>query len=438
MTLTAPSFVDLAGHVDRRLAPSLAQDWPGLPVVSASGLELHCADGRTVLDFTAGIATANTGHCHPRVVEAAQRQAASMLHSAVGITYHESLLRLCEALPEVLPAGLDMFFFGNSGAEAVEGAIKLARYVTGRPIVIAFTGGFHGRTYMAASITTAKAKYRLHYEPFVGSVYFAPFADPFHGGWGDDAAGCAAAALAGLRELLYRVAPPSQVACLVVEPVQGEGGYIVPPAAFLQGLRQVADEIGALLILDEVQTGFGRTGEMFAAQTFDVRPDVLAIGKAIASGFPLSATVASRDLMSGWLAGSHGTTFGGNPVACAAALATLDVIEADGLVENARTRGAALIAGLREIKTRHPSVADVRGVGLMAALELTAPNRPKEPDPGMAQRVLDACLRRGLLLYVAGASSQVVRMMPPLILTAAHVDRALSILEEAVSEAEAA
>jgi 4-aminobutyrate aminotransferase len=435
--LTAPSFVDLVARVDRRLAPSLAQDWPGLAVVSASGLELKCADGRTILDFTSGIATTNTGHCHPKIVAAAQRQTASMIHSAVGITYHESLMRLCEALPGVLPAGLDMFFFGNSGAEAVEGSIKLARYVTGRPIVIAFTGGFHGRTYMAASITTAKSRYRLHYEPFVGSVYFAPYADPFHGGWGDDDSGCVQAALDGLRELLDRVVPSSEVACLVVEPVQGEGGYIVPPAGFLKGLRQVADEIGALLILDEVQTGFGRTGEMFAAQTFDVRPDVMAVGKAIASGFPLSATVASQELMSRWLAGSHGTTFGGNPVACAAALATLEVIEEEGLLGNARTQGAALLAGLGAIKARHSSVADVRGIGLMTALEFTAPGRPKAPEPGLAQRVLDACLRRGLLLYVAGASSQVVRMMPPLVVTAAHVDRALSILDEAVSEAEA-
>ena len=435
--LSTPSFADLVSRVDRLLAPSLAQDWPGLAVISASGLELHCADGRTILDFTSGIATTNTGHCHPKVVAAAQHQTAEMIHSAVGITYHESLLRLCEALPKVLPVGLDMFFFGNSGAEAVEGSIKLARYVTGRPIVIAFTGGFHGRTYMAATITTAKSKYRLHYEPFVGSVYFAPYADPFHGGWGDDAEGCANGALAGLRELLDRVVPPSEVACFVVEPVQGEGGYIVPPKEFLAGLRSIADEIGALLILDEVQTGFGRTGEMFAAQAFDVHPDVMAIGKAIASGFPLSATVAGEDLMKRWLAGSHGTTFGGNPVACAAALATLEVIEEEALVANARTQGARLLTGLRQIKARHPSVADVRGIGLMAALEFTAPARPKEPDAAMAQRVLDACLRRGLLLYVAGAHSQVVRMMPPLVLTTGQVDRGLSILEEAIAEAEA-
>ena len=434
--VTATSFSELAARVDHHLAPSLVEDWPGLTVTSASGLELHCADGRTILDFTSGIATTNTGHCHPKIVAAAQAQTAQMIHSAVGITYHESLLRLSEALPRVLPGGLDMFFFGNSGAEAVEGAVKLARYVTRRPAVIAFTGGFHGRTYMAASLTTAKSKYRLHYEPFVGGVYFAPYADPFHSGWGADGDSCATEALDRLRILLDRVVPPSEVACFIVEPVQGEGGYIVPPRAFLAGLRQVADEIGALLVLDEVQTGFGRTGQMFAAQTFDVRPDILAIGKAIASGFPLAATVAPETIMSRWLAGAHGTTFGGNPVACAAALATLEVFEEEALLDNARSQGERLLAGLRAVARRHPVISDVRGVGLMAALEFTAPGRRDAPDPDRARLVLDGCLRRGLLLYMAGVQGQVVRMMPPLILTTEHVDRALVIIEDAVAEAE--
>lgn len=436
--LTAPSFEELATRIDRRLAPSLAEDWPGLAVVSAAGLELHCTDGRKYLDFTSGISTTNTGHCHPRVVEAAKRQTELMIHSAVGITYHESLLRLCEALADVTPKGLDMFFFGNSGAEAVEGAIKLARYVTGRPAIIAFTGGFHGRTYGAASLTTAKAKYRLHYEPFVGSVYFAPYADPFHGRYGDDEAACTRDALRALRVLLDRVVPPSEVAALVVEPVQGEGGFIVPAASFLNGLREIADEIGALLVLDEVQTGFGRTGQMFAAQTFGVVPDVMAVGKGIASGFPLSATIAREDLMKRWLAGSHGTTFGGNPVACAAAVATLEVIAEEGLLANCRMQGARLLDGLRTLKDRHVVVSDVRGIGLMAALEFTVPGEPDQPAPELASAVLEACLRRGLLLYMAGSHGQVVRMMPPLVLTSADVDRALGIVKEALMEVKAA
>jgi 4-aminobutyrate aminotransferase len=432
--LTAPSFPELVAGVGRRLAPSLVEDWPGLAVQSASGLELHCVDGTTYLDFTSGIATANTGHCHPRVVDAAKRQTELMIHSAVGITYHESLVRLCEALAGVTPPGLDMFFFGNSGAEAVEGAIKLARYVTRRPAIVAFMGGFHGRTYGAATLTTAKAKYRLHYEPFIGSVYFAPYADPFHGGYGSEEARCASDALNGLRQLLDRIVPPSEIAALVVEPVQGEGGYIVPPKAFLAGLREICDEIGALLVFDEVQTGFGRTGEMFAAQTFGVTPDVMAVGKGIASGFPLSATIARGELMRQWLAGSHGTTFGGNPVSCAAALATLEVIDDEQLLKNCRLQGHRLLEGLRQIQGRNPILADVRGVGLMAALEFAAPGGSSEGTQEPAMRVLEGCLKRGLLLYMAGPHSEVVRMMPPLIVGSVEVERALSVIDEAITE----
>ncbi len=435
--LAAQSFAELVAGVGRRLAPSLVEDWPGLAVESASGLELHCLDGKTYLDFTSGIATANTGHCHPKVVAAAMRQTQSMIHSAVGITYHESLVRLCEALGGVTPPGLDMFFFGNSGAEAVEGSIKLARYVTRRPAVVAFTGGFHGRTYGAASLTTAKSKYRLHYEPFVGSVYFAPYADPFHGRYGDDEARCASDALDGLRQLLDRVVPASEVAALVVEPVQGEGGYIVPPRAFLAGLREICNEIGALLVFDEVQTGFGRTGEMFAAQTFNVTPDVMAVGKGIASGFPLSATIAPQERMRQWLAGAHGTTFGGNPVSCAAALATLEVIDDERLLENCRVQGERLLQGLRDIQSRNPIVGDVRGVGLMAALEFAPLDQSREAAQELAMRVLDGCLERGLLLYVAGLYSQVVRMMPPLVVGSVEVERALSIIDEVVTEVNA-
>jgi 4-aminobutyrate aminotransferase len=433
---TTPTFLELVAQPGRRLAPSLAKDWPGLPVVSASGLELHCADGRTYLDFTSGVATTNTGHCHPRVIQAAHRQIELLIHYAVGIGFHEPLLRLAEALATVTPEGLDTFFFSNSGSEAVEGAVKLARYVTRRPVVIAFQGGFHGRTYMSASITTAKAAYRLNYEPFVGSVYFAPYADVFHSRHHpDDPERCSAEALAELRTVLDRIAPPSEVACLVVEPVQGEGGYIIPPRAFLAGLRQICDEIGALLVFDEVQTGFGRTGQMFAAQTFDVRPDVMAIGKAIASGFPLSATVARADLMQAWLTGSHGTTFGGNPVSCAAALATLDIIEDEGLLANCRAQGARLLAGLQDVKARHELVTDVRGLGLMVALEF---GQPDEPRPDLTRRVLDACLQRGLLFYMAGSHSQVIRIMPPLVLSPDHVDRAIGVVDDALTEVEKA
>ncbi|HYA00583.1 MAG TPA: aminotransferase class III-fold pyridoxal phosphate-dependent enzyme [Candidatus Binatia bacterium] len=438
--VTDRPFVELLEGVGHRLAPSFTEDWPGLPVVSGRGLDLETADGRHLLDFTAGIATANTGHCHPRVVDAAKRQIEALMHGPIGIMYHEPLLRLAESLTRWTPGDLDMFFFANSGAEAVEGAVKLARYVTGRPAVIAFTGGFHGRTYMAASLTTAKARYRLHYEPFVGSVYFSPYADPFHGGFGEDGERCARHALDQLAVLLDRVVPPEHVACLVVEPVQGEGGYVIPPPRFLAGLRDICNQIGALLVFDEVQTGFGRTGEMFAAQTFGVTPDVMAVGKGIASGLPLSATIAPERLMSRWLAGSHGTTFGGNPVACAAALASLQVIEEEGLLANARAQGARLLAGLHDIRSGHPRVvADSRGVGLMCALEFGgASDSPGMAGTELAQQLLEGCLDRGLLLYAAGAHNQVVRLMPALILNSAQVDRALGIIDDSIASVEAA
>ncbi len=428
------SYHQLVSRVGELLAPSLADDWPELPVVRAEGAYLHTLDGRRYLDFTAGIAVTNVGHGHPRVLAAAREQMEKMSHSAVGITLHEPLLRLAEALPEVMPPGMEMFFFGNSGAEAVEGALKLARYVTGRPAIIAFEGGFHGRTYGAASVTSVKAKYRSHYEPFVPGVYFAPYPYAYRCPLGSDDETVTRWSLDGLHTVFNRLAPPEQVAAVLIEPVQGEGGYVVPPAGFLRALRVLCDEHGILLILDEVQTGFGRTGEMFAAQVFDVKPDVMAIAKGIASGFPLSATVASRELMGRWLAGSHGTTFGGNPIACAAALATLEVIRDEGLLENCRRMGARLLDGLRALQERHLIIGEVRGLGLMAALEMVVPGQGKTPNPGAAMAVLNACLKRGLVCYMAGNQGQVIRMMPPLNVSEAQVDEALSILASSLAE----
>jgi 4-aminobutyrate aminotransferase len=426
-------FLDLVAQIPEFLAPSLAEDWPKLPVVKAEGAYLHTADGRRYLDFTSGIAVANVGHSHPRVVEAARRQIENMIHGAVGITIHESLLRLCKALPEVLPPNMDMFFFGNSGAEAIEGAIKLARYVTGRPAIIAFDGGFHGRSYGAASVTSAKSKYRLHYEPFVPGVYFAPYANPYRCPLGEGPDAATEWSLAGLRRLFDHQVPPSEVAAILVEPVQGEGGYIVPPASFLQGLRSICDEHGILLILDEIQTGFGRTGDMFAAQVFDVQPDIMAIAKGIASGFPLSATVASRKLMSQWKAGSHGTTFGGNAVACAAALATLDIIREENLLANCREMGTRMLDAFHEMKTKYSFVGDVRGLGLMLALEMIVPDTEKRPNSAAVTSVLDHCLERGLVAYMAGTQSQVLRFIPPLNVTPEQADDALQILDDSLA-----
>jgi len=429
-----PYLIDAARRSGELLVPSLAEDWPELPAVRAEGVYLYTADGKRYLDFTSGIAVTNVGHGHPRVLAAARQQMEQFSHSAVGLTLHEPLLRLCEELPKVMPPGMEMFFFGNSGAEAVEGALKLARYVTGRPGIIAFEGSFHGRTYGAASVTSVKSKYRNHYEPFVPGVYFAPYAYPYRCPLGSDEASVLEWSLGGLQRIFERLIPPSEVAAILVEPVQGEGGYIVPPAGFLSGLRRICDEHGIMLILDEVQTGFGRTGEMFAAQVFDVRPDIMAIAKGIANGFPLGATVASRSLMKQWLAGSHGTTYGGNPVACAAALAVLEVIREENLLENCSRMGARLLEGLRRLQVKYPFIGEVRGLGLMVALELVVPGTDKQPDGATAMKVLEGCLQRSLLAYMAGLHGQVIRMMPPLNITQAQVDEALGILDESLGE----
>ncbi len=425
-------FSEPQSWVHQVLMPSFAQDWPLLPVERAEGAYLYTVDGKRILDFTSGIAVANVGHGHPRVLAAAQAQMMKFVHSSVGITLHETLLQLALALGQVTPGNLDMFFFGNSGAEAVEGSLKLARYVSGRPGIIAFDGGFHGRTYGAASVTSVKAKYRRHYEPFVPGVYFAPYPYPYRCPLGQDDEAVIRWSLDGIQKIFDRQIQPDQVAAILVEPVQGEGGYVVPPAGFLPALRRICDEHGILLILDEVQTGFGRTGQMFAAQTFGVQPDIMAIAKGIANGFPLGATVARHELMSQWPAGSHGTTYGGNPLACAAGLAVLDIIRDENLLENCRTMGARLLHGFRALQTKYPFIGDVRGVGLMIAMELVQPGT-KEPDGSAAMAVLEGCLERGLLGYMAGLKGQVIRLIPPLIVSETQVDEALAILDQSLA-----
>jgi 4-aminobutyrate aminotransferase len=424
-------FANSQSWANEVLMPSFSQDWPLLPVERAEGAYIYLADGRRILDFTSGIAVTNVGHGHPRVLAAAHAQMDQFSHSSVGITLHEPLLRLTEALSEVMPAGMDMFFFGNSGAEAVEGALKLARYVTNRPGIIAFEGGFHGRTYGAASVTSAKSKYRKRYEPFVQGVYFAPYAYRYRCPLGESDEAVVGWSLDGIQKIFDRLIQPDQVAAFLVEPVQGEGGYVIPPPAFLPALRQIADEHGILLILDEVQTGFGRTGQMFAAQTLGVRPDIMAIAKGIANGFPLSATVASHELMSQWSAGAHGTTFGGNPIACAAALAVLEVIREENLLENCRAMGRRLLDGFQAFQQKYAFIGEVRGLGLMLAMEMVVPGS-KTPDGALAQAVLDACLERGLLAYMAGLKGQVIRLIPPLNVTVEQVDEALKIIGDSL------
>jgi 4-aminobutyrate aminotransferase len=426
------SYAELVERRHKMLAPSFAQDWPNLPVVKAEGIYVYGLDGKRYMDFMSAFGVVNIGHNHPRIIAAARQQMEKQVHGAVGVTLHESVLRLAELLPEILPGAMDMFFFGSSGSEAVEGSIKLSRNVTGRPGIIAFTGGFHGRTYGAASLTSSKCSYRLGLEPFLPSVYHVPYADPYHSAHPDDPAQCVSESLSALHTVLDRLVAPSQVAAMIVEPIQGEGGYIVPPREFLQGLRELCTPYGILLIFDEVQSGFGRTGEWFAAQFFGVTPDIMTIAKGVASGFPLGAVCAKNELMSRWAPTVHGTTFGGNPVSCAAAIATIESIRDEGLLGKAKENGVYLLSRLKELQTKHEVIGDVRGVGLMIGMELILPGKDREPNADAAKKVLNEALSRGLLMYPCGMRSQVIRLAPPLIVTRDQIDQAVNILDQSL------
>ena len=427
---THPTYEELAARLDDLLAPCLAQDWPNLPVERVEGVYLYARDGQRYLDFLAGFGACNVGHNHPRVVAAAREQMERMVHAPLGVIAHEAALRLAWELGQITPGRADMFFFGNSGAEAVEGAIKLARYVTGRRGIIAFLGGFHGRTMGAVSVTTSKVRYRTGHGPFLPDVYYARFPYPFRSSAPDPAA-CVQEALEDIERLFEYIIAPQDVAAFLLEPIQGEGGYVIPPREWLVALRRLADEHGILLIFDEVQTGFGRTGEWFAAQTFGVEPDILCLAKGIANGFPLGAVAARRDLMKRWGPVSHGTTYGGNPISCAAALAVLEVIREENLLENARAQGAYMLEALRQLQAESPIVGDVRGVGLMIAVEFVRPGS-REPNPEAVRRVLQRALEDGLLLYPCGHWTQTIRLIPPLTINREQVEEGLEIFRRAV------
>ena len=423
---------------DRSVVPPVWSRITNLIVDHGEGSWLVTPEGERYLDYTSGIGVTNTGHAHPRVVAAIQAQAAKLLHGQQNIVYHEPGLRLYERLAGLLPNGPWSAFLANSGAEAVEAAVKLARVATGRPAIVAFRYGFHGRTAQAMALTAAKDVYRGAFEPLPGSVYHAayPYCYRAQGGPHDPAA-CTCDWEAQLDLLFHQLVYPDKVAAIIVEPVIGEGGYIVPPRSFLPRLREITREHGILLVADEVQTGFGRTGELFAVQHWDVEPDILVMAKGIASGMPLSGILAKKELMDRLAPGSHGGTYGGNVVSCAAANATLDVIEDEGLVANARERGVQLLEGLRALTARHEAIGDVRGLGLMVEVEFVRPAEGdgRTPDPALTKRVQQACFDRHLLVLTAGTYVNVIRIIPPLVTTAAEVDRALGIIGEALDAA---
>ena len=407
------------------LSPLLKQ---ATPVIAArgEGALLFDEDDRRYLDFTAGIGVTSTGHCHPRVVAAAQEQVGALIHAQYTTVLHRPLLTLVERMSEVLPTGLDRMFFVNSGSEAVESALRLARQATGRPNVVVFHGGFHGRTVAAASMTTSGTKFRSGFAPLMAGVHVSPFPDPTHYGWSQEQA--TEFALKQLDYTLQTLSSPQDTAAFLVEPVLGEGGYVPASTEFLAGLRERADRHGILLILDEVQTGWGRTGRFWGHEHFDGRPDVLITAKGIASGFPLSGIAASEELMGKAWPGSQGGTYGANAVACAAAIATLDVIEDEKLVENAAARGDQLKAALQSVADQHDAVTDVRGLGLMVGNEFR--DAEGNPDGAAAARAQQEAAQRGLLLLTCGAWGQVVRFIPALVVDQAQVDEAAGIWRE--------
>jgi 4-aminobutyrate aminotransferase len=381
-------------------------------------------DGRRFLDLGAGIAVNTTGHCHPQVTAAIAQQAATLVHTSV-VVHHTQNVALAERIAGLCPF-LDepQVFFCNSGAEAVDGALKLARKLTGRPGVIAFRRAFHGRTLAATTLTTAKGRYREGYEPLLPGVYHAPYCVP-HEHASPEAA--TAAALAELDRLLELQAPPGNVGAMIVEPVLGEGGYVPPPAAWLQALRDRCDEHGILLVFDEVQCGVGRTGRPFAAETYGVRPDVLLFAKGIASGLPLGGIVAGRALMDRWPTGAHGSTFGGNPVACAAGLATLDVLDETDGYRRAVELGERVVARLRDEVGSHPAVRDIRGIGLMVGVELAGKN--------VTEQVCHTCLDAGVIVLACGPAENVLRLVPPLTISDDEIELGLTVLCDAIRSA---
>ena len=400
----------------------------GVVAARGEGVLLYDEDDRRYLDFTAGIGVTSTGHCHPRVVEAAQRQVGTLIHGQYTTVMHRPLLTLVDRMGEVLPPGLDRMFFANSGSEAVEAALRLSRQATGRPNVIVFHGGFHGRTVAAASLTTSGTKFRSGFSPLMAGVHIAPFPDPTHFGWPVEQA--TDFALAQLDYILQTLTSPADTAAFLVEPVLGEGGYVPANDRFFAGLRERADQHGILLVVDEVQTGFGRTGKFWGGEHFNAEPDILITAKGLASGFPLSGIAASSDLMAKAWPGSQGGTYGANAVACAAALATLDVIRDEGLVDNSAQRGAQLKEALQLVADKHDRITDVRGLGLMIGNEFR--DADGRPDPVTAAAAQQEAARRGLLLLTCGAWGQVVRFIPALVVTDDQVDEAAGIWADAV------
>ncbi|MDR1542218.1 MAG: aspartate aminotransferase family protein [Clostridiales bacterium] len=411
------------------LSPALAKT-TDLVIRSGKGCYVTDVNGDSYLDFVQGIAVNALGHSHPAIVKAICEQAGNIIHASFNLVNYESTLELAERLAKITPGDLNQVFFSNGGAEANDGAMKLAKAYTRRSSIIAFKGSFHGRTIGASSVTGSNSKYRKYYEPLMGGVYFTAFPskDQCPEGYGADQR--AEYCLAELQRLFSYIASPDTVAAIIMEVVQGEGGYVVPDKKFVQAIRDICTQHGILLILDEIQTGYGRTGKMFACEHFDVAPDILTLGKAIAGGLPMSAVIASPEIMSEWHPGMHGTTFGGSPVAAAAANAVLDEFEKSDLLNNCRLQGAYLLKRLNELKEKYPFISDVRGLGLMLAAEFS--NEDGSPAPEIWAKVKKICFENKLLTLNCGVYGNGMRFATPLNVTREDLNKGLDIFEYAL------
>ena len=414
---------------DAELISPAYHRYSDLVVESAEGAHLHTVDGRDVLDFGCGIGVTNLGHRHPAVVAAVHEQVDRLWHTSV-TAFHPQMIEAAASLVSITPPSLDQVFLNNTGAEAVEGAIKLARRSTGRSDIIAFVGGFHGRTYGALSVTASKATYRRGMGPLLPGVHHIRY--PYCFRYCSHPSGALCDLVERELELLFATTTaPDTVAAILVEPVQGEGGYVVPPAAFMPMLRKVCDEHGILLIADEVQSGFGRTGRMFAVEHTGVEPDIMCVAKALGNGMPIAATIARHRVMRAWHEGEHGSTFGGNPVACAAAIAVIDTLTRERLPERAERLGRKVMERARSWQADMPALADVRGLGLMIGLEFM---QDGAPATALVDRIAAAALARELLVLSCGIDGNVIRLIPPLTIPESELDAGLDILEAAMRE----
>jgi len=420
--MTSLDTIDLLSPVWTHLTTIQPED--------AEGIYLYDANGNAYIDFTSGIGVTNTGHCHPRIVQAIQKQAQKLIFGQMNIVISPPALKLVEALNEITPDEIDCFFLSNSGAEAVEGAVKLARQTTGRRNIIVFQGSFHGRTAQTMAMTNSKTIYSYNYQPLPSGVYVAPYPASYYYDWDEEAT--IDFCLKELDLLFKTQSAPENTAALVIEPVLGEGGYIPAPDAFLQELRRLCDEYGILLVMDEIQSGFGRTGKFFAFEHAGIVPDIMTMAKGLGSGLPISAIGASHDLMSKWKPGSHGGTYGGgSAIPLVAAYETIQVICEEKLVENAAQVGEYFMQQLRNLQSQYPVIGDVRGRGLMIATEFT---RDGKPDADTAKAVAKACIDKHLLLLTCGPYGNVIRWIPPLIVTKAQIDDALVIFEDSLKQ----